>query len=142
MTPRSGSPRTARCTPRHLTIGSSRPRPATQLAALWKALGVFIERVADEPPAPRDWLTGKSLTYDLTHSDEVFFIDRHGRERFVLDGAPHVAPGAPLPAALKKFLDDSGRQNLTQPDAQAWTLSQELQVLSWLIGRRIPAGSS
>ena len=113
-----------------------------QLTALWKALGVYIERVPDEPPAPRDWLTGESLTYDLTHSDEVFFIDEHGRERFVLDGAPHVAPGAPLPATLKKFLDDSGRKNLTQPDAQAWTLPQELQVLSWLIGRRIPAGSS
>lgn len=113
-----------------------------QIASLWKALGVYIERVPDQPPAPRDWLTGKPLTYDLTHSDEVFFIDQHGHERFVLEGAPHVAPGAPLPEKLKKFLDDTGDKDLTQPDAQAWTLPQELQVVSWLVGRRVPAGSS
>jgi hypothetical protein len=92
--------------------------------------------------APRDWLTGKPLTYDLTHSDEVFFIDQHGHERFVLEGVPHVAAGAPLPATLKKFLDDTGHKNLTHPDAEAWTLPQELQVLSWLVGQRIAGRSS
>jgi protein SCO1 len=113
-----------------------------QITALWKALGVYIERVPDQPPAPRDWLTGKPLTYDLTHSDEVFFIDQRGHERFVLEGAPHVAPDAPIPAMLKKFLDSTGHKNLTQPDAQAWTLPQELQVLSGLVGQRIAGGSS
>ena len=115
---------------------------STQLASLWKALGVYIERVPDTPPAPRDWLTGKPLTYDLTHSDEVFFIDRRGHERFVLDGAPHVGLGAPIPARLKKFLDNDGRNNLTHPNAHAWTLSQELQVLSWQLGHRISADSN
>lgn len=113
-----------------------------QIGALWKALGVYIQRVPDQPPAPRDWLTGKPLTYDLTHSDELFFIDQHGHERFVLEGAPHVAAGAPISATLRHFLDGTGRKDLTQPDAQAWTLPQALQVVSWLVGQRIAAGSS
>jgi protein SCO1/2 len=110
--------------------------PAT-LTALWRALGVFIKKVPDTAPAPKDWLTGKPLSYDLTHSDEVFFIDGHGRERFLLEGAPHVAPGAPIPAKLRHFLDAKGRANVTHPDPQAWTLPQELQVLSWLTGLRV-----
>jgi cytochrome oxidase Cu insertion factor (SCO1/SenC/PrrC family) len=114
--------------------------PAT-LAAFWQRLGVYIQRVPDTAPAPRDWLTGRPLTYDLTHSDEVFFLDPHGHERFLLEGAPHLAAGAPLPATLRHFLDATGRANLIHPDAAAWTLPQELQVLSWLVGRRITAAS-
>lgn len=64
--------------------------PAT-LTTMWKDLGVWIQKVPDTPPAPRDWLTGKPLTYDLNHSDEVFFLDPHGHERFLLEGAPHLA---------------------------------------------------
>jgi len=107
------------------------------LAAFWKTLGVYIQKVPDTPPAPRDWLTGKPLTYDLTHSDEVFFLDGHGHERFLLEGAPHLGAGAPLPATLRNFLDATGRANLTHPDANDWTLPQELQVLSWLAGQAI-----
>lgn len=110
--------------------------PAT-LTAFWKALGVYIHKVRDTPPAPKDWLTGKPLTYDLTHSDELFFVDRNSHERFVLDGPAHVAPGAPLPAKLSAFLDRAGRANLARPDSQAWTLPQEMQVISWLTGRHI-----
>lgn len=111
----------------------------TQLAAFWKSLGVFIQKVPDTPPAPKDWLTGKPLTYDLTHSDEVFFLDAHGRERFLLEGAPHVPAGTSIPRTLLQFMDATGRANLTRPNAQAWTLPQELQVLSWLTGHRIAA---
>lgn len=111
------------------------------LAALWRDLGVYVEQTPDQPPAPKDWLTGRPLTYDLTHSDEVFFLDTHARERFLLEGTPHVAAGAPLPATLRDFLDRQGSQNLDHPDPRAWTLPQELQVLSWLIGHRIATSS-
>lgn len=114
--------------------------PAT-LAALWKALGVYIEKVPDTPPAPKDWLTGQPLTYDITHSDEVFFLASGGSERFVLEGAPHVAAGAPIPATLRNFLDAKGRSNISHPDPAAWTEPQELQVLSWLTDHRIPQAS-
>jgi protein SCO1/2 len=112
------------------------------LTGFWKQLGVDIQTVPDTPPSPKDWLTGKPLTYDLTHSDEVFFLDRHGHERFLLEGAPHVAPGAPLPATLRRFMDASGRANLTHPDSQAWTLPQELEVLAWLTRHPVPGGKS
>ena len=113
--------------------------PAT-LSALWKQLGVYIQRVPTTPPAPRNWRTGQRLSYDLTHSDEVFFVDRQGHERFLLEGAPHVAAGAPMPGALKNFMDAKGHQNLTNPDPQAWTLAQELDVVSWLTGHHVSQG--
>lgn len=109
------------------------------VAALWKALGVYVEKVPDTPPAPKSWLTGAPLTYDLTHSDEVFFLDRHGVDRFVLDGVPHLAPGAPLPGRLASFMDATGRANVSHPQPGAWTLKQELQAVSWLAGRKIAA---
>jgi protein SCO1/2 len=115
--------------------------PAT-IAALWHILGVYIQKVPDTPPAPKDWLTGKPLTYDITHSDELFFLGPKQKERFLLDGAPHVAPGAPIPPAIRKFMDDQGRANVAHPDPQAWTLPQELQVVSWLADHRIAGSSS
>lgn len=107
------------------------------LRAFWKRLGVYVAREPDKPPLPRDWLTGKPLRYDVTHADTVIFLDRDGRERFVLLGSPHVAPGAPIPAKLRNFLSAKGHRNLTHPDAQAWTLPQELSVISWLVGHRV-----
>ena len=111
---------------------------AATLDALWKDLGVYIQKVPDTPPAPTDWLTGAPLTYDITHSDEVFFFDRTGTERFLLEGAPHVAPGAPVPNTLRRFLSDTGRDKLAHPESTAWTLTQEMQVLAWLVGRDLP----
>jgi protein SCO1 len=113
--------------------------PAT-LARLWKVLGVFTKKVADQPPAPRDWLTGKPLTYDITHSDEVFFLGGNGLERFLLEGPPHLAAGAPIPSRIRSFMDASGRKSMNHPGAGAWTLAQELQVLSWLLKQRIAGG--
>jgi cytochrome oxidase Cu insertion factor (SCO1/SenC/PrrC family) len=107
------------------------------LHAFWKAFGVYIKRVPDQPPVPHNWRTGKPLTYDLTHSDEIFFLDQHGHERFVLDGVPHLAPGTTIPPTLNKFLDAKGHQNVTSPSKLAWTLPQELRVLSWLSGKHI-----
>jgi protein SCO1/2 len=109
------------------------------LAALWKQLGVFVQKAPEGKPAGVDWLTGRPLTYDVTHSDAVFMIDGSGRERFVLLGSPHVAAGAKLPPALRRFLNDEGRANLNHPEATAWTLAGELDALSWLTGHRIAA---
>lgn len=111
--------------------------PPAVLRAFWKRLGVYVAREPDKPPLPRDWLTGKPLRYDVTHADAVIFLDRRGRERFVLLGSPHVAPGAPIPPQLRNFLSAKGRRNLAHPDAQAWTLRQELSVISWLVGQRV-----
>lgn len=111
-----------------------------QLASFWDSFGVYIQKVKDDETgadAPRNWRTGQLLTYDLVHSDDVIFIDADGHERFALDGAPQVSAGAPIPATLRKFLDADGDHNLTHPDAQSWTLTQELQVLSWLLDKHL-----
>ena len=115
--------------------------PST-LAAFWKAFGVYIHRVPDHPPLPRDWRTGKPLTYDVIHSDEVFFLDERGRERFLLEGAPHVPSGAAIPAKLYKFMSPSGHRHVTHPSKLAWTLPQALDVLSWLTNHRIPGAGT
>jgi cytochrome oxidase Cu insertion factor (SCO1/SenC/PrrC family) len=103
---------------------------------VWKWLGVYRQRVPDKRPGPRDWLTGHRLTYDVTHSDEVFFFDATGRERFLLEGAPHVSPGITIPPKLKAFLARSHESN-ADPGPESWTEPDELQVLSWLLNHNI-----
>lgn len=102
------------------------------LRAFWKQLGVYIHRTPSKPPAPPDWLTGEALTYDLTHSDVLLFIDRRGHERFLLEGTAHVAAGTSLPPRIAAFMDAGGRRNLTHPRPLAWTVADELHVLAWL----------
>lgn len=81
--------------------------------------------------------TGRPLTYDVTHSDVVAFLDAHAVERFLLVGSPHVAAGIRLPPALEAFLDAEGRDNLDHPKPTAWTVADVLAALSWLTGHRI-----
>jgi protein SCO1 len=107
------------------------------LAALWKDLGVYYQTAPEPSPPATDWLTGRPLTYDISHADLIFFIDPDGHERFVIDGPAHVAAGAPVPDALRRFLNDEGRRNLTEPDAQTWTVPQALQVVSWLTNHNL-----
>jgi protein SCO1/2 len=110
---------------------------AAGLNTFWDGLGVYREKAAEERPAPEDWWTGKPLSYDITHSDQVFFLDGNSHRRFVLDGAPHVAPGTPVPRTLLNFLSAEGRRDLAHPDAQAWTQAQVVQVLSWLLDAKL-----
>lgn len=107
------------------------------LDMLWNKLGVFRQKVPEDGPPPRDWLTGRPLTYDVTHSDQVFFLDASGHQRFVLDGAPYVARGAPLPPTIRSFMSGRGRTNLSHPGLGAWTLDEELDVIEWLLDRRV-----
>lgn len=100
--------------------------------ALWNYFGVWREKVPNDPgPAPRNWRTGAPLTYDVQHSDEVFFLDPDQRERFVLEGMPYATKGQ-IPAAMVKFMDEEGRKNLSSPDPQAWTQAQAQKVLAWI----------
>jgi protein SCO1 len=106
------------------------------LSRLWKRLGVDVEKTAPDPGAV-DWLGGKPLTYDLTHTDDVFFLDKSGHERFLIDGAPNTQGVAP-PAVLDKFLDEAGREHLTSPDASTWTVADATSSLAWVLGKHLP----
>lgn len=112
------------------------------LDAFWKELGVYVHKTIDKPPFPHNWRTGKPLKYDITHSDAVIFLDGRGRERFLLMGIPYVAKDTSIPTTLLAFMDAEGHRNLADPPQGAWTVPQEMQVLSWLVQRRITTNAS
>lgn len=142
----------ARDTPEQLAAyrGLYKPAPSnwaaltgspSNVAALWKYFGVYIRKVPEGPPASVNWRTNRPLTYDLDHSDEVFFIDAKGTERFLLEGMGHVAAGTNVPQAMKSYLDAKGLANLHAPASDGWTVPQGLSVLSWLLQRPVPHAS-
>ena len=108
---------------------------AANIAALWKWFGVAYEKTSEQSTAP-DWWTGQPLTFDVGHTDAIFFIDRNGTQRYVVAGPPN-ASGVQVPAALSSFLNDEGRANVTSAAADSWTAPDVDAVLSWLTGRRI-----
>jgi cytochrome oxidase Cu insertion factor (SCO1/SenC/PrrC family) len=109
--------------------------PST-IATLWKVLGVQYSRTPSDTPPPTDWLTGKPLTYDVSHQDVVFLIDATGHERWLVEGTPDTGGAAP-PPTLQHFLSDEGRANLKNPEAtgQTWTARDVESAITWLSGR-------
>ncbi|HVT64354.1 MAG TPA: SCO family protein [Mycobacteriales bacterium] len=104
---------------------------------IWKYFGLELKRVKEESPPDRDWLTGKPLTYDIEHSDDLIFIDPAGRERFVVSASPDVQ-GRALPAKLARILGPQGKQLLHHPDpVSSWTVGQGLSVFSWLLDHKL-----
>jgi cytochrome oxidase Cu insertion factor (SCO1/SenC/PrrC family) len=110
---------------------------AANVAALWKWFGVAYEKTSEQSTAP-DWWTGEPLTFDVGHTDAIFFLDRNGTQRYVVAGPPN-ASGVQIPAALSSFLNDEGRTNVTSAAADSWTAADVDAVLSWLTGRQIAA---
>lgn len=108
----------------------------SNLAEFCKYFGIFYAKTKQGDPPDRDWLTGKSLTYDIAHQDAVIFLDQQGRERFALLGNADTHGTAP-PAALDKFLDAQGRKNLADPGPLSWTVPEGLRIVSWLLGRNV-----
>jgi protein SCO1/2 len=107
------------------------------LTTLWKSLGVDVEKTAEDNPPGIDWMTGKPLTYDLSHTDEVFVLNKSGNEQFLIDGMPNTQGVAP-PPVLDKFLSDEGRDDLAHPDASTWTAADATTALAWVLGKHLP----
>jgi protein SCO1/2 len=110
------------------------------LAKVLKYFGVGYEKTAEENPPGIDWLTGKPLTYDLTHSDVLIYLDESGHQRFMIQGMP-VGSDAGLTDGELSFLNDQGRSNLTDSADASWTGDQALQVVSWLSKKHIKPAS-
>jgi protein SCO1 len=106
------------------------------LTTLWKSLGVDVEKTAEDNPPGIDWMTGEPLTYDLSHTDELFMLNKSGDERFLIDGMPNTQGVAP-PPVLDKFLSDEGRDDLAHPDASTWTAGDATSALAWVIGKHL-----
>jgi protein SCO1/2 len=94
-----------------------------QLARFWRFFGVGF------------YPTGHGKTFDVAHTDGVFFIDARGHERIAIVGMPDVH--GKLAPRLKHLLSTIGRTNLAHPQA-GWTVQQALDDVGRLVGRTIP----
>jgi protein SCO1 len=103
---------------------------------IWSYFGVWYQQVAEDDPPGADWLTGKPLTYDVTHQDALIYLDGQGRERFLVVGSPDAA-GAPIPLALRRFLSAQGQTDLNHPNASTWTAAEAVSPIAWLTGQPI-----
>lgn len=100
---------------------------------LWGFFGVHFARVPPDRPAPRDWLTGRPLSFDVEHTDGLFLIDPSGRERVAIAGAPNLRGRLATP--LRSLLDRQGRRNLADPNPGAgWSPAAAALDLRRLIG--------
>lgn len=115
---------------------------AASLDGLWNYLGLYYERAPEDSPPATDWLTGKTLTYDIDHADLVYFFGANGNERYTVDGTAHVASAGELPGTLQRFLAADGRKNLAHPSFGAWTVGQALEVIGWLTDTHIPGAAA
>ncbi|MGN6330048.1 MAG: SCO family protein [Motilibacteraceae bacterium] len=112
---------------------------AKNLAALWSYFGVSYDKVSEDEdgPAPKDWLTGAPLTYDVQHQDVVWIIGPDGHRRWEQSGNPD-ARGQQLPGTLKTFLSQDGRTNQASPGPQAWSAADITSAISWVTGKALP----
>jgi len=106
------------------------------IGQIWRYFGVRYQRVAASRPPRTDWLTGRTLSYDIDHEDALVYLDARGRERFVVVGNPN-AKAAPIAPALRRFLSAQGRAGLSHPDASTWTAAEAISPIAWLTGEMI-----
>jgi len=106
------------------------------LATLWHTLGVGYNKQDEDDPPGIDWRTGQPLTYDVEHTDVLLYLDATGHERYVIAGMP-VSTDAPLTAGELAFLNDEGKENLTDSSAGVWTADDALDAVSWLAKKQM-----
>lgn len=96
------------------------------IAALWKYFHVYTQKVASADVV-HNWRTGARLTYDVQHSDEVFFIDKSLQQRYLLEGMPSL--GGAIPAKIRGFMSADGMHNMKMSN---WTVANGMDVLDWV----------
>lgn len=103
---------------------------ANELARFWRFFGVAYWRTEEGRPPDTDWLTGRPLTFDVSHTDGLFLLDAQGRERILDVGMADV--GTRLPHALETLLNAEGRADLAHPQP-GWTVEQGLDDVERLL---------
>ncbi|MFZ2012401.1 MAG: SCO family protein [Nocardioides sp.] len=109
---------------------------SASITRLWTYLGVFWHKVPEGNPPDRNWLTGKPLTYDVAHADEVLMFDPSGHERYVISGHANVPVSGNVPTTMRHYLNSLGDRHLFRPGAATWTPDDVLAGVSWLTGHR------
>jgi len=107
-----------------------------ELTAIAHFFGFVYQKVPQDDPPAVDWWTGKTLTYDVNHSDGYVLITPAGTERFFTGAAP--AFKGRLNPKLHAFLSDEGLDHLAHPPAPNWAPSNALAALGWMLGTSIP----
>jgi thiol-disulfide isomerase/thioredoxin len=107
-----------------------------EIQRLWKFFGVYYHRVPQDKPPDVDWLTHKPETFDVDHTDAIFFLDPSGRERIANEGMPEVS--GRLTPVLHSLLNEEGVHNLAHPQLP-WTAAEALDDLYFLMNRNVPA---
>ena len=110
-----------------------------RIHTLWKSLGVFFARIPKSKPPDVDWLTHRPETFDVAHTNAFFLLDPAGQVRVVDEGMPEIGSGALTPF-LRSLLSAQGTQNLRHPQL-AWTASDVLEDIYYLMDRTVPASS-
>jgi cytochrome oxidase Cu insertion factor (SCO1/SenC/PrrC family) len=113
-----------------MVLGGSR----TVVDRVWRRLGIWIHQTRNSKPYPRDWVTDQPLTTDLSHTDELIFIDGDQRFRYELDGTGTVGSARRIPRRIYHFMDALGHRNVTNPPAGGWSPGQVTNVVRWLTG--------
>jgi protein SCO1 len=107
-----------------------------EIQRLWKFFGVYYHRVPQDKPPDIDWMTHKPETFDVNHTDAVFFLDPAGQERIANEGMPEVS--GRLTPVLHSLLNEEGIHNLAHPQLP-WTAAEALDDLYFLMNRNVPA---
>jgi protein SCO1/2 len=110
-----------------------------QIHALWKFLGVYYQKVAEDKPPDIDWMTHKPLTFDVSHTDGFFVVDPNGQERIANEGMPQVS--GQLSKTLRGLLSSQGLQDLAHPQLP-WTGPELIDDVYYLMGRNVPASQA
>lgn len=107
------------------------------LAKLWDYFGApaTIEEFskADAEASPRDWQTGKPVSYDMMHADLVIIVDEKSTWRWLDLGAPNVGKST-IPLKLKSYLSPGGLKNLEKPEGSSWKVDAIYSALMDITG--------
>lgn len=106
------------------------------LGTLWHYFGVYYTKVPEGNPPGIDWQTGAPYAYDVDHSDGFIVLDQQLHARFVTAAPPNLTSHR-LGRALSGMLSPQGRQDLSSPPGNAWTIAQGLQAIGWVAGRTV-----
>lgn len=106
---------------------------AANLDAMWRFYGVYHSVTPPTSPPETDWLTGQPLTYDVAHSDGLYFLGPDGKLRIGTFGPAETT----LNPSQRHVLALEGRG--ARPDlSNGWTVSQAIGNLEVLLHQRIP----
>jgi cytochrome oxidase Cu insertion factor (SCO1/SenC/PrrC family) len=105
------------------------------LTAIEKFLGWTVTVQPEMKPPMKDWLTGKLLNYDISHSDGFWIVDGKQVVRF----ASGTAPGFKGKIAKKLAAFMMMPKNIYKvgtPDPAGWTPTQAIHAISWVTQTR------